>query len=270
VKRRHQGAQDTSPHGRIRLEAAIGRDAAAVIATSTDEVFELLRLGVPRDLVSVVPCGVDLKNFTVDGPVVERSNRPRLLYVGRLVERKGVDTIIRALGAIPKAELLIAGGPPANKLRSDRDVRRLRAIARERGVSRRVKFLGRVCHDELPPLMRSADAVVCVPWYEPFGIVPLEAMACGVPVVAAAVGGLVDTIINGTTGLLVPPRQPGALAKAIRDLLAEPTLSYAYGIAGSDRARSRYSWERVAKETLAVYKRVRAVRAEHRAAQGGA
>ena len=271
IKRRYQGAKDTSPEGRIRLEIAIARDADAILATSTAEVFELVRLGVPRRSIRVVPCGVDVDTFTVDGPVAERpGNRPRLLSVGRLVEWKGVDDIIRALHAIPKAELLIAGGPSANRLRSDPEVRRLRAIAEEWGVSRRVKFLGQVPHDELPPLMRSADAVVCVPWYEPFGIVPLEAMACGVPVVAAAVGGLVDTVIDGTTGVLVPPRRPAALAKAIRKLLAEPILRYAYGIAGSDRARSRYSWDRVARESVGAYQRVRAHYAERPAVGEGA
>lgn len=270
VKQRYQGRKDTSPPGRIRLETAIAKNVDAIIATSTGELFELVRLGVPRRSIRVVPCGVDLTKFTVEGPAAERNGRPRLLSVGRLVERKGVDTVIQALPAVPDAELVIAGGPPASELRRNQEVRRLRAIARESGVSRRVKFLGQVPHDDLPPLIRSSDVVVCVPWYEPFGIVPLEAMACGKPVVGAAVGGLVDTIVHGTTGLFVPPRRPAALGAAIRALLSDSTLRFAYGIAGCDRAQSRYSWDRVARETLGVYSRVRTERETGSAMHGGA
>jgi glycosyltransferase involved in cell wall biosynthesis len=102
---------------------------------------------------------------------------------------------------------------------------------------------------------------VCVPWYEPFGIVPLEAMACGRPVVAAAVGGIQDTVVDHVTGLLVPPRRPDALAAALRRLLATPTQALAFGIAGRDRVLARYGWDRVAACTLAVYEEVVAERA---------
>src|SRR5262245_28844866 len=270
VERRHQDGKDTNPAARQRLETAIAKDADAVIATSSEELFELIRMGVPRHAIHVVPCGVDLDQFTVDGPRAERSARPRLLVVSRLVERKGVDTVIEALRAVPRAELLVAGGPPANGLRRDSEVRRLRTIARDCGVARRVKFLGQLPHAEIPVLMRSADAVVCVPWYEPFGMVPLEAMACGVPVVVSAVGGLVDSVIDGTTGVHVPPQRPDILASALRDLLADPTAGEGYGIAGSDRARSRYAWQRIGRETLGIYQRVRAERAGRQLARSGA
>jgi glycosyltransferase involved in cell wall biosynthesis len=270
VKRRYQGRKDTSPPGRLRLETAIAKNVDAIVATSTEELFELIRLGVRRRAISVIPCGVDLETFRADGPAAERNGRPRLLVVGRLVERKGVDTAIQAMRAIPRAELLVVGGPPADGLRRDPEVRRLRAVAREQGVARRVKFLGQLPHNDVAALMRSADAVVCVPWYEPFGMVPLEAMACGVPVVVSAVGGLVDTVIPGTTGVHVPPRRPDALAAALRKLLADPTGREGYGIAGSDRARSRYSWDRIGRETLGVYQRVRAEREGRRVARSGA
>jgi glycosyltransferase involved in cell wall biosynthesis len=271
VQRRYQGRKDTSPAGRLRLETAIAKTVDAIVATSTGELFELIRLGVRRSAISVIPCGVDLETFTVDRPAAERTSRSRLLVVGRLVERKGVDTVIQALRGIPRTELLVAGGPPADGLRRDPEVGRLRAVARESGVSRRVKFLGQVPHEEVAALMRSSDAVVCVPWYEPFGMVPLEAMACGVPVVVSAVGGLVDAVIHGTTGVHVPPRQPAALATALRKLLADPTAREGFGIAASDRARSRYSWDRIGRETLGVYQRVQAERTgRRRVASSGA
>ena len=113
----------------------------------------------------------------------------RLLVVGRLVERKGIGNVDRGAGPLPGAELRRRRRAARGELDADPEARRLRALARELGVADRVELRGRVSRDDLPALLRSADAVVCVPWYEPFGIVPLEAMACGVPVVASAVGG---------------------------------------------------------------------------------
>jgi glycosyltransferase involved in cell wall biosynthesis len=98
--------------------------------------------------------------------------------------------------------------------------------------------------------------VVCTPWYEPFGITPLEAMACGVPVVASAVGGLTDSVVHGTTGLLIPGRDPAALAAAAGTLLADPAMRAAFGEAGARRARRWYSWPRVAAQTESVYLRL--------------
>ncbi|KWW97979.1 glycosyl transferase [Carbonactinospora thermoautotrophica] len=256
VKRRYQGAKDTSPPGRIRLERAIGHDVERIIATCSDEVFELVRMGVNRRRISVIPCGVDLDRFSPEGPAWPRGDRPRLLVVSRLVERKGIDVAIQALPRIPDAELLIAGGPPRDRLGRDPEVRRLMAIAARYGVSDRVEFLGAVPREEIPALYRSADLLITTPWYEPFGITPLEAMACGVPVVAAAVGGLIDTVVDGSTGVHVPPRRPDALAVAVRRLLADPVRRDGYGIAGADRARVRYGWDRIAADVENVYTQV--------------
>jgi len=256
VKQRHQRAKDTSPPGRIRLERALGRQVARVIATCSDEVYELTRLGIPRARVSVVPCGVDLQHFTDKGPAAPRSSAPRILSVGRLVERKGFDILVRALVCVPGAELLIAGGPPAAQLDGDPEAARLRAVAQAAGVADRVHLLGAVTREDMPALMRSADVVACAPWYESFGITPLEAMACGVPVVATAVGGLNDSVIDGVTGVLVPPRRPDLMGHALRRLLADHTRRLSFSSAALDRARSRYSWERVAVDTARVYEEV--------------
>ncbi|MEV5830098.1 glycosyltransferase [Spirillospora sp. NPDC052242] len=261
VKRRHQGAKDTSPAGRIRLERAIGRGADAIIATCSDEVDELTAMGVPGERVSVVPCGVDLDLFGPGDPAAGPpggagpDGRHRLVVLSRLVERKGVDTAIRALAHLPDAELAVAGGPPHGDLDADPEIRRLRGVAAEAGVADRVDFIGRVARADVAPLLRSASLVVTLPWYEPFGMVPLEAMACGVPIVATAVGGHLDTVVDGGTGLLVPPRDPEAAARAIRELLDDPVRRAAMGIASADRARTRYSWARVAADTAGVYRR---------------
>ncbi len=264
VKRRHQGADDTSPAGRIGAERAVAARVDRIVATCTDEVFELARLGAPRRRTTVVPCGVDTDAFAPEGPVHPRTDRPRLVVLGRLVRRKGVDEVITALRRLPEAELLVAGGPAAPGgagFDADPDVRRLQAVADRAGVADRVRMLGAVARSDVPALLRSADAVVCVPWYEPFGIVPLEAMACGRAVVASAVGGIQDTVVDQVTGLLVPPRRPDALAAALRRLLATPTRALAFGIAGRDRVLARYGWDRIAAATAAVYEEVLAERA---------
>jgi glycosyltransferase involved in cell wall biosynthesis len=258
VKRRHQGAADPSPPDRIDLERGLCRDVSHVVATCTDEVFELRRLGLPSDRVSIVPCGVDTAVFTPRGPVAPKSDRARLLVLGRLVERKGQDDAVRALRAVPGAELVVVGGPPADAVDGDPEVRRLRAIAAEAGVGDRLIFAGAVPRDDVPAWVRSADVVLAVPWYEPFGITPLEAMACGRPVVATAVGGLVDTVADGVTGDLVPPRDPERLGQVLAALLDDDERRAAYGAAGVRRVRSRYRWSRVVADTEAVYRQVRA------------
>ncbi len=270
IKRRHQGARDTSPPGRQREERRLARESDRIIATCSDEVFELLRMGAELRRVAVVPCGVDLELFRPDGPVARRDRRrARLLVVSRLVERKGIDDAIAAIADLAAAELLIAGGPPSERLDADPEARRLAALARRLGVRDRVRLLGRVEHQEVPALLRSADAVVCTPWYEPFGIMPLEAMACGVPVVATAVGGLVDTVVDGVTGLHVPPRRPDLLADALASLLADPGRLRAFGRAGARRARRRFGWDRIAGGTLEAYAKVSSPVAEGVAARGG-
>lgn len=259
VKRRFQGAEDTSPRERRWLEPGVGRDADRIIATCPDEVFELKAMGIDTGKVSIAPCGVDLGLFTPAAPAAPRTRRHRILSVGRLVPRKGVDLVIRALPLLaaagyPDVELLIVGGgADPGVLHSDPEVRRLMALAAGLGVLPQVTFRGQVPRADMPGIFRSADAVVCTPWYEPFGIVPLEAMACGVPVVAAAVGGLRDTVVDHGTGIHVPARDPEAIASALGLLLRDPALQTELGAAGQQRARSRYSWDRVAAETEKAY-----------------
>jgi D-inositol-3-phosphate glycosyltransferase len=148
----------------------------------------------------------------------------------------------------------VAGGPPAAGLAADPEAARLTRLAADRGVGDRVRLLGGLSRAEVPALLRSADVVACVPWYEPFGIVPLEAMACGVPVVGSAVGGLLDTIADQRTGLLVPPRDPVALAGAVGRLLAAPALRARMGAEAVARVRQRFTWPVVAQGTLDVYR----------------
>ncbi|OLT46159.1 glycosyltransferase [Cellulosimicrobium sp. CUA-896] len=245
-------------------ERLLCRAVDRVIATCTDEVAELVALGADPDRVDVVPCGVDVGHFRPDPArgerLRERRDREpgtlRLVTVGRLVERKGIDTVIEALPALPRAELVVAGGPRPDRLEQDDEARRLRALAQALGVADRVHLVGSVTQDEVRDHMHAADVVVCDPWYEPFGIVPLEAAACGRPVVGAAVGGLLDSVVDGRTGLLVPPRDAAALAAALQRLADDPALGERLGSAARVRAERLYSWTAVAASTLESYERV--------------
>ncbi|MFE6524693.1 glycosyltransferase [Streptomyces sp. NPDC057794] len=259
VKRRHQGRLDTSPPERVGVERQIGRGCARVLATCSDEVRELAEMGVPPRRVSVVPCGVDAEQFrpgVPPGGVPPRTARHRLLACGRFVPRKGYDQAIQALARIPDAELVIAGGPAAALLADDPEARRLRRLARRIGVADRVLMPGAVDPAAMPALIGSADLVLCTPAYEPFGIVPLEAMACGVPVVATDVGGHRDSVADGTTGRLVPPQDPEAVAAAVRALLADDALRARYGTAGRTRVLTHYTWQRVADGVEQVHRQV--------------
>lgn len=221
---------------------------------------ELKAMGLPEDRISVVPCGIDPEQFAPVGRPRPPGARRRLLAVGRLVPRKGFDRAIRALAGVPDAELLIAGGPEADLLRTEPEAARLYGIAREYGVLDRVTLLGGVGRARMPRLMSSADLVLSLPRYEPFGIVPLEAMACGTPVVATAVGGQLDTVVDGTTGLLVPADDDHDLGAALRALLADPDRLARYGAAGRARVLAHYTWDRVADGVAGVYGAVSPIR----------
>lgn len=261
VKRRHQGAADTSPAKRPGYERALGRAVDRVVVQCQDEVRELVRLGVPRSQMALVPSGVNSDRFTPDGPAAPRSpQQPRILTVGRYVERKGFGDVVQALRYVPGAECVVVGGPPADQLTSDPYARRLRALAERCNVADRVRLVGGVPPEEMPRWYRSADLLAAAPWYEPFGLSPLEAMACGVPVIGTAVGGISDTVVDGLTGDLVPAHDPHALGSAIRRLVNDKPRRFAYATAALDRARQCYSWKRAASQISAVYAAVAGLR----------
>jgi D-inositol-3-phosphate glycosyltransferase len=246
---------DGASAARIRLEPAIGRSATAVVATSSAEVSDLASLGVHRSSIRIVPWGVDTDLFTPEGPVAKRNGRPRLLTAADLTQRKALETLLRALTRVPDAELLIVGGPAETELSTDDNYVKLAKFAATLGIADRVIFTGKVEYAAMPPLLRSADLVISTCQYEPSGTTSLQAMACGTPVIAPPVGGHMDAVVDGTTGIIIPPDRPALLAQRIRQLLAHPMLIEAYGVAAVDRVRSRYSWDRIAGETLAVYDR---------------
>jgi glycosyltransferase involved in cell wall biosynthesis len=251
TKRRYQGIADTSPPERRWCEPALASSVAAVVATTEDELDELRAEGAQPRLTAVVPCGVDTVRFAPVKPRPEPAGR--VVSVGRLVERKGVDDLIRALPKLPGVRLIIVGGSTRS---GDPDVRRLRTVADCFEVSDRVDLMGPLHHEDVPQLLQSADVVACVPWYEPFGMVALEAMACGIPVVVSAVGGLRRLVVDHETGLHVPPRDPDRIAFSIRKLLDDDDLRVRLGTNGARRAASFYTWSRVTDLLLQIYVRV--------------
>lgn len=254
---------------RIRLEAGIARRADVVLVTSAEQQADLALLGVSRARIRVVPCGVDPQRFTPAGPAAERNGRARLLAAEPLTAALGLDIAMGALAEIPGAELVISGGPHPGEVSRHQACRDLRRLARKLGVDDRLVFTGAVAPNQLPPLLRSADLLVSTAPYEPAGLVAIQSMACGTPVAAAAAGAEQDAVIDSTTGLLVPPGNPRQLALRIRRLLANSMQLEAYGIAAADRARSRYSWARIARETLAAYSSARRRPAAAAAARDG-
>ncbi len=252
-ERRGRVRADGAAAARIRLEPAIGRSAAAVVATHKAEASDLASLGIHRSSIRVVPWGIDTGTFLPEGPVAKRNGRPRLLTAADLNERAPLETLLRALTKVPGAELLVVGGPDRGELDNDQAYVELAKFAASLGISDRVLFTGRLEHHLMPALLRSADLVVSTCQYEPSGSTSLQAMACGTPVIAPPVGGHMDAVVDGTTGILIPPDRPALLAQRVRQLLAHPMLIEAYGVAAADRVKSRYSWDRIAGETLAVY-----------------
>lgn len=232
-----------------RLERLVCRRIDRILAAGGQQVRRLTALGVPRSQIAVVPHGVDHELFAPDGPSPRKGARHRLLGVGDLVPHNRFDLTISVLAVLGDTEFVVAGGP----VRGNPEAERLIRCARHYGVQDRLRLLGPVA--DMPALYRSADMVVCTPARSTFATVALEAMSSGVPVIASAVGGLSDAVVNAVTGLLVRPSRPADLARAVRHMLADSALREAYGAAGRDRVFARYTWERVAADTSRAYAR---------------
>jgi len=214
--------------------------------------WALLATEVPEGMRFRIEYASEL--FTPEGPAVERDpERPRILSVGKLVEHKGFGDVIQAMRYVPGAEVVVVGGPPPEQLPADPGARMLRALAEKLQVADRFRLVGRVPAADMPRWYRSADVLVAAPWQEEPETSALEAMACGVPIVGTAVGGLTEAVVDGLTGDLVPARDPRALGGALRRLVNDKVRRFAYATAALDRARQAYSWRRVAAQVGAVY-----------------
>jgi glycosyltransferase involved in cell wall biosynthesis len=178
-----------------------------------------------------------------------------------MVPRKGVDTVVRAVGrlrhrqGLPVRLLIVGGSDRRPDPERDPELARLMGIARDEGVEEAVTLVGRRDRAELATYYSAADAFVSTPWYEPFGITPLEAMACGTPVIGSNVGGIKFTVRDGETGYLVPASDADAVAERAARICRDPVLRDRLGDAGRRRAHARFTWRRVAGELSAALDR---------------
>jgi D-inositol-3-phosphate glycosyltransferase len=265
IRQIHQGANDKFPAERIAIEKDVARQADSVIAECPQDRDDLIRYyNVPADKITIIPCGFSEEEFY---PVEKKEAREKLnlhpdeailLQLGRMVPRKGVDNVVKAVGKLKangkKIKLVIVGGecdePDAAH---NPELARLQAIAQDHGVLDAVHFAGRKGRDQLKYYYSAADLFITTPWYEPFGITPLEAMACGTPVIGANVGGIKYSVVDGETGALVTPEQPGELAFKITELLADQGRLQQLGQNALNRVRRYFTWSQVAEKVNKLY-----------------
>ncbi|CAN5508183.1 hypothetical protein BH24ACT26_BH24ACT26_12960 [soil metagenome] len=269
VRRFHQGEADRFPDDRFAIEERVVRQADHVIAECPQEEEDLIRFyDADPARISIVPAGFDPSEFWPIGKALARvalglaPDERVILQLGRMVPRKGVDAVVRGFARLlhdhgVRARLVLVGGEseePDPELTPE--LGRLARIARDEGVAGSVTFAGRRGRDALRWYYSAADIFVTTPWYEPFGITPVEAMACGTPVIGANVGGIKFTVRDGETGYLVPPKDPVALAERMAHLLSHPSLLAALSEQATRRARDLFTWTDVARSVAAVYEGV--------------
>lgn len=254
---------------RVGIERMTVQTADRLIAsTATDRSHLETYYEADRGRVTILPCGVDLDLFRpTDREAARRAlglgNSRLILFVGRIQQLKGIEVLLRAipllqarerLEQLPPFRVMIVGGRPSGE-RNDpamRELHRLQRLAAELGVENRIEWTGAVEQTDLPAYYGAADVTVVPSTYESFGLVALESMACGTPVVAAKVGGLVATVQDGQSGFLVDSRDPADYAQRIAQLLADRELRQKFSAHAIERA-AQFGWRRVAAQLLELY-----------------
>ncbi|SNS99165.1 hypothetical protein SAMN06265795_11153 [Noviherbaspirillum humi] len=265
VRRQCQGQADGFPEERFDIEESLMQEADRIIAECPQDKQDMEQLyGAPCDRIDIVPCGFDPEELW-PVPMIAREhlgldpNEFIVLQLGRMVPRKGVDNVIRSLALLRerhgiRARLLVVGGN-AEKIDTVNtpELGRLTEMAQSLGLKDSITFTGQRPREELRYYYSAANAFVTTPWYEPFGITPVEAMACGTPVIGAAVGGIKSTVIDGETGYLVPPNDPEAVAERLARLYRQPQLVRQLGNEGIRRAYQGYTWRSITQQIAACY-----------------
>lgn len=251
---------------RLGIEKACLETAERIVATSPQEKEHMRSLVSKKGNIEIIPCGTDIERF---GSVSRAEARAQLgmsedslvvLYVGRFDRRKGIETLVRAMSRSTlrgeaNLKLIIAGGSrPGKSDGLERD--RIEEIVDEVGIRDLTEFPGRVSHQELPNYYAAANLCVVPSHYEPFGLVAIEAMASGTPVVASDVGGLQFTVVSEKTGLLCPPQDDAAFAVAIDRILSQPSWQVELATAARTRVESLFSWHGVAAQLSELYDEV--------------
>jgi glycosyltransferase involved in cell wall biosynthesis len=262
---KYKSVKDIPPIASTRLavEKACLETADSIVATSPQEKEHMRHLVSTKGNIEIIPCGTDIKRF---GSVSHSEARLRLgipksslvvLYVGRFDRRKGIETLVRAIGksilpGLADIRLVIVGGSrPRQSDGIERE--RIEGIVDELGLRQYTTFPGQIDHEQLPYYYAGANVCVVPSYYEPFGLVAIEAMASGTPVVASEVGGLKFTVVSEKTGLLCPPQNEQAFAKAIDRILARPAWQEKLGKAARERVETMFSWDGVAQQLSELY-----------------
>lgn len=258
IRRIHQGDQDRFPPERIAIEEEVIRRAERIIAECPQDMDDLINYyDAPQDKIIIIPCGVNTEEVYPVNKELARTllklppDEKILLQLGRMVQRKGIDNVIKTLSMLKdrKVQLIIVGGGDDTTV----EMNRLMRLAKKAGVESRVTFTGQRDRWELKYYYAAADLFITTPWYEPFGITPLEAMACGTPVIGSNVGGIKYSVADGQTGILVPPQDPDMLCRAIDSLLRAPVLMKQMSENAIKRVNTLFTWELVAQKMQMVY-----------------
>ncbi len=273
VRRQFQGEADDFPDDRFAIEDRVVAEADYLIAECPQDEEDLIQLyNADPTKITIIPCGFDPTEFwPISKPLArvalgQDPDDRLILALGRLVPRKGTDVAIRATARLRRdygisTKLLVVGGEaddPDPALTPE--IGRLAAIAEDEGVTDAVTFVGRRGRDALKYYYSAADIFVTTPWYEPFGITPVEAMACGTPVIGSNVGGVKFTVRDGETGYLVPPKDPDRVAERIAHIYRNPKLLSVFRRQAIRRANDLFTWQRVANAVAGLYEDVMTAR----------
>ena len=257
-----QDSAELEQQVRVDIERRTMATADRIIAaTKVDREHMVQGYGADPRRISIVPGGVDLDLFVPGSRQAARAQlglgpERTLLFVGRIQRLKGIDVLIRAAHLLGDStgplRVLIVGGAGGGASEEARELARLRALVDELGMGDRTRFVGAVDQDRLPLYYRAADVTVMPSTYESFGLVAVEAQACGTPVVASRVGGLATIVKDGENGMLVPWRDPRLFADEIRSILNDDALAREL-TSGALATAARYGWSAVAERTHAIY-----------------
>lgn len=247
---------------RLKVEEMLNGTCSTIVATSPQDVASIMEHYRQIGPISIVPCGVDPEVFKPLDATLCRlelglpADGPLLAYVGRFDPNKGIDTFVRSAARVaeahPAMQLLFAGGydPDAEDAA---EYERIQALVAELGLTERSIFLGKVEQERLAMVYSAADVCVVPSHYESFGMVAIEAMACGTPVVASDVGGLRYSVVHRETGLLARARDPESFASAISLLLEDRPLREVMGRSGARLVAELFTWDAIASRLEDLY-----------------
>jgi glycosyltransferase involved in cell wall biosynthesis len=277
LKYQSSGDRPAIAETRLAVELELLEKADRIVATSPQEEEQLRSLLSQQGAIEVIPCGTDTENFHSIPKADARaklgfsSAEQIVLYVGWFEPHKGIETLVRAFAALKEESekvkdeqctihpsflrLVLVGGSDPD-LPEAQERQRIDQLVKELGVAEQTRFAGLVGHDILPLYYTAADVCVIPSYYEPFGLVAIEAMACGTPVVASDVGGLRFTVVPEETGLLVPPQNVDAFSGAIARVLSDEIWAMKLRKQAYSRVQENFSWTGVAVKLSDLYRRL--------------